>query len=153
MFEFALIHYRKIFGLRLFDFTGIYSNPFEVFSEWRYSDSTVRTCLHSLEEASWRQVSRGYARSCTSDPAPSIVSRLRKAVLSRIIRLHRIIAYTGRDRRTPVARLHLFSTTVCFPHPAILYPWRGRLIHSRRKWLERDWKSIRFSSFQFYSKS
>ena len=57
-------------NLRLFDFTifSIYSNPFEVFSEWRYSDSTVRTCLHSLEEASWRQVSRGYACSCTSDP-------------------------------------------------------------------------------------
>lgn len=31
MFEFALIHYRKIFAPRLFDFTGIYSNPSRYF--------------------------------------------------------------------------------------------------------------------------
>lgn len=52
-----------------------------------------------------------------SNPTTPIVSRLRKAVLSRIIRLHGIIAYTRRGQRTPAAPLHLFRPTVFWPGP------------------------------------
>lgn len=78
-----------------------------------------------------------------SNPLPPIVSRLRKAVLSRIIRLHRIIAYNGRDRRTPAARLHLFRPAVHRSKRAgdLWQDW-----YTRRKWVARDWKSIRFSN-------
>lgn len=144
----AFIHHRKIFELRFIGFTGVYS---ELRSRSIFRVLGLNTCLHSLEEAGWRQVSRGYACSCTSDPAPSIVSRLRKAVLSRIIRLHRIIAYTGRDRRTPVARLHLFCTTV-LPAPGHFPPVEGKIdtlsTEVSRTWLEIDQIFI----VPFYSK-
>lgn len=62
-----------------------------------------------------------------SNPTTPIVSRLRKAVLSRIIRLHRIIAYTRRGQRTPAAPLHLFRPTVFWSGRVRSM---GRLIHS-----------------------
>lgn len=71
-----------------------------------------------------------------SNPTTPIVSRLRKAVLSRIIRLHGIIAYTRRGQRTPAAPLHLFRPTVFWSDRVRSM---GRLIHSTEAsgaWLE-----------------
>lgn len=83
-----------------------------------------------------------------SNPTTPIVSRLRKAVLSRIIRLHGIIAYTRRGQRTPdEASVHqqlhyIYFVPLCSGRAGsdLWGDW-----YTRRKRVARDWKSIRFS--------
>lgn len=123
-----MIHYRKIFDSLISPFSAFIPTPSRYFqSGGTRTQQFARVYIPLRKRVDGKYPGATRARAPRIRAASSIVSRLRKAVLSRIIRLHGIIAYTGRDRRTPVARLHLFSTAVCFPAPGYFAPVEGKI--------------------------
>ena len=131
------VNLRKLHDFREYRFTLARICPLQVFSS-RFSTQQFARVYIPLRRRVTASIP-GLRVLVHSNPTAPIVSRLRKTVLSRIIRLHRIIAYTGRDRRAAAAaaRLHLFRPGA-FSSKRDATPIE-RLIHSTtvsRAWLE-----------------